>query len=88
MLSCEQTVVTKYGPGVVVYVSKTSSNVYVRVNNRAGAIYVFHRNDLSPLHLAISNDSIDSHGDCVIDALDPEPARNGNRALEPESFSF
>ena len=56
MLSSRQAVVTKYGFGVVVHVSDVSSNVYVRVNNRAGAIYVFDRRDISPLNSVAKND--------------------------------
>jgi len=56
MLSSRQAVVTKYGFGVVVHVSDVSSNVYVRVNNRAGAIYVFDRQDISPLKSIVTDD--------------------------------
>jgi len=57
MLSSRQAVVTKYGLGVVVHVSDVSSNVYVRVNDRAGTIYVFDRRDISPFYSIATDDA-------------------------------
>jgi hypothetical protein len=54
MLNSRQTVDTKYGTGMVVCVSERSSNVYVRLDNRAGAIYVFDQCDVRPLNCEVS----------------------------------
>jgi len=63
MLSSRQAVVTKYGPGVVIHVSDVSSNVYVRINDRADIIFVFDRKDVSPSCSIIANESNESKVD-------------------------
>ena len=52
MLGVGQKVITRYGPGQVVSVSRVNSNIYVRVPARAGTLYIFCQDDVRPIEPA------------------------------------